>query len=183
MRSAIMSPAALDAGPPAAALRLATAAFALAVLAHNADHLRRGGDSVSAQVFWLGSLAIVAEVAVVALVVMDHPVAPLAAVVNGFMLALGYVAVHFTPGRSWFSDPLLETGAAGWSRAAAALETAASLALGLAGLAVLRRQGVAAALDGSRPARLTFGQALRRPLLAVMVAGNLAIFLGSLATR
>src|SRR5687767_8981893 len=85
-------------------LRAAATFFALAVLIHNSDHLRRGGDSVSADVFWLGSAAIILEVLVVVLVYMRHPAAPLVATAAGFQLALGYLAVHFTPERGLFSD-------------------------------------------------------------------------------
>jgi hypothetical protein len=173
-------------GRSAARLRAAAVFFTIAVLVHNADHLRRGGDSVSAQVFWLGSLAILLEVTVVALIVTDHPLAPLVAAVTGFSLALGYVAVHFTPDRGWFSDSLLVAGTDGVSRAAAVLEATAAVALGLAGADAWRHRpgGFDAAL-GRRRASVGggVGAAVRSPILAAMVLGNLVIFVGSLATR
>lgn len=49
------------------ALVLAAAFFTLAVLIHNADHVRRGADSASLAVFWVGTAAIGLEVAIVVL--------------------------------------------------------------------------------------------------------------------
>src|SRR5689334_2692721 len=112
-------------------LRLAAIAFAVAVVLHNGDHLRRGGSSVTAQVFWLGSAAIVLEVGVVALVLARHPAAPLAAISVGFSLAVGYIVVHFTPGRSFVSDSLVDGHAQIASIVAASLETITAVALGL----------------------------------------------------
>ena len=67
------------------------------------------------------------------------PSAPLLATVAGFQLALGYLAVHFTPDRSWFSDSFLEGGqVASWF--AASLETTAALVLGVVGVLALRRR-------------------------------------------
>jgi hypothetical protein len=72
--------------PDARLMARAAIFFASAVLVHNADHLRRGGDWVSAVVFWLGSGAIILEVGLVALVFMRHAAAPLAAAIGGFAL-------------------------------------------------------------------------------------------------
>jgi hypothetical protein len=116
-----------------APLRRAATFFALAVLIHNADHLRRGGDSVSADVFWLGSAAIMLEVAVVVLVFRRHPAGPLVSTAAGFQLALGYLAVHFTPERGWFSDSFVSGEGSTLSWAAASLETIAALVLGVVG--------------------------------------------------
>src|SRR5215211_7118848 len=66
-----------------APLRAAATFFALAVLVHNSDHLRRGGDSVAADVFWVGSAALLLEVGIVLLVYMRHPAAPLLATAIG----------------------------------------------------------------------------------------------------
>ena len=41
--------------------------FTLAVILHGLDHLRRGVDTVSLQVFWAGTLAMAIEIAVVLL--------------------------------------------------------------------------------------------------------------------
>jgi ABC-type spermidine/putrescine transport system permease subunit II len=159
-----------------APLRAAATFFTIAVLVHNSDHLRRGGDSVAADVFWLGSAAILLEVAVVVLVFMRHPAAPLVATVAGFQLALGYLGVHFTPERTWFSDSFLDGGqAASW--AAASLETVAALVLGVVGALALRRRD----FDGT--GTVSVGDALRHPVVAVMALGNAVVFVGSLLTR
>jgi hypothetical protein len=182
MADAMMSGPPTTAGYPETRLRAAAMFFTVAVLLHNTDHLRRGGDSVSAQVFWLGSLAIVAEVAVVVLVVMRHPLAPLAAASIGFSLAFGYVGVHFTPDRSWASDSLLVDAASPLSQAMALLETTAAVVLGLAGVDALRRRGALVGAAGG-PAPVSLRDALRHPLVLAMIGGNAVIFLGSLATR
>ena len=162
-------------------LRAAAAFFVVAVLLHNADHLRRGGDAVSADVFWLGSAAIFIEVGVVLLVFMRHPAAPVVAAATGFSLALGYLAVHFTPERDWFSDSFVSGGAGGLSWTAASLETVAALALGVAGVMALRQQhGLAVRGDAGT---LPVTHALGHPLVAAMGLGNAIIFVGSLATR
>ncbi|HVF33480.1 MAG TPA: hypothetical protein VM933_10645 [Acidimicrobiales bacterium] len=116
--------------------------FAVAVVLHNADHVRRGADVVASDVFWLGSAAIVLEVALVALICQRHPVAPLSAALAGLTLAAGYVLVHFLPERPWLSDPLLSTrGVDPWSVLVASIEIVAALVLGLAGLVALHRLG------------------------------------------
>ena len=162
-------------------LRAAAAFFVVAVLLHNADHLRRGGDAVSADVFWLGSAAILIEVGVVLLVFMGHPAAPVVAAATGFSLALGYLGVHFTPERGWLSDSFVSGGAGGLSWTAASLETVAALALGVAGVMALRQQdGPAVRADADT---LSVADALRHPLVAAMALGNAIIFVGSLVTR
>jgi hypothetical protein len=162
-------------------LHLAAIAFAVAVVLHNSDHLRRGGDSVSAQVFWLGSAAIVLEVGVVALVLARHPAAPLAAIAVGFSLAVGYVVVHFTPDRSFASDSLVDGGAQIVSIVAASLETVTALALGVAGVLTVRVRGMAVTGGGSYRDALVDG--LRQPLVAAFAAVNVLIFVLSLAGR
>jgi len=115
--------------PDARLMARAAIFFAFAALVHNADHLRRGGDSVSTEVFWLGSGAIILEVGLVALVFMRHAAAPLGAAIGGFALASGYVFVHFTPARGWLSDSFLSGGPSPISWTAASLETIAALTL------------------------------------------------------
>ncbi|MEY2475887.1 MAG: hypothetical protein QOG87_1202 [Actinomycetota bacterium] len=180
MSGALLSPSVRD-RTETAALRAAATFFAVAVLVHNGDHLRRGGDTVSAEVFALGSAAMLLEIGVVLLVFMRHPAAPLAAAGVGFQLALGYLAVHFTPERSWFSDSFVSGEGSALSWTAASLETAAALVLGVIGVVVLRRHGTRPA-EGGKGTR-AFAEGLRHPIVVAMVLGNLAIFLGSLATR
>jgi hypothetical protein len=164
--------------------RLVAAAtlFSVAVLIHNFDHLRRGGSSVSAGVFWLGSLAIINEVGVVVLAYMRHRWAPLAAVAGGLVLAAGYVFVHFTPHRTWLSDSFVSGHPSPISVLAAMFETVASIILAIAGLVIVRRHdrgGVAEGVAG----RGDLGRALRHPVVLAMIIGNVIIFAGSLATR
>jgi hypothetical protein len=155
-------------------LSLAAAGFAVAVVLHNGDHLRRGADAVDADVFWAGTAAIVVEVGIVFLVCQRHRWAPTMAAVVGFGLALGYVVVHFSPQRAWLSDSLVGGGGGdGWSLAAASVEVAAALALAVAGLAA-RRQPPAAR---QRPAR----DAVRDPLAAGFALSQVMVLAVSFA--
>lgn len=166
-----------------AGLRVAATVFTVAVLLHNLDHLRRGGDSVSASVAIAGTLAILLEVAVVAVIFARHPSAPLAAAAAGVSLAIGYVVVHFTPSRSLLSDSFLGTGASPVSVAAAVLETAAALLLAVEGARALGAEGSAAAARAGTPTAATVVGALRHPVVAAMAGGNLLILVGTLLTR
>jgi hypothetical protein len=114
---------------------------------------------------------------------MRHPSAPLAAALGGFWLALGYLFVHFTPERSLLSDSFTGGGASPLSIFAASFEAAAAVVLGLAGVNALRH-GVAAPhrtarARGRSVARRDSGQ----PVVAALLAGNVVILAGSLATR
>lgn len=123
-------------------LHVAAVLFAVAVLVHNTDHLRRGGDAVSTDVFALGTLGIALEVAVVALVLTDHRWGALAAAAIGASLAAGYVLVHLSPQRSWLSDSLRAGEDVTWFSWVAVLAlVAASLLLAGAGWIVVRRRG------------------------------------------
>lgn len=122
-------------------LRLAAIAFAVAVAFHTVDHLRRGVGSVDGDVLWAGNLALVLEVGVVVLVLIDHRWAPLAAATVGAGLAAGYVLVHLLPDRGWLSDPLFSGGASAISQVAAVLEIAAATWLSVAGFVELRQRG------------------------------------------
>jgi hypothetical protein len=155
--------------------------FAIAVLVHNFDHLRRGGSSVSIDVFWIGTLAILDEVAVVVLAYVRHPRAPLAALVSGISLAAGYVFVHFTPQRTWLSDSFVEGHASVLSIFAASLETVAALALAAGAFVILRQpraESAAQRLAGA-PSTRTW----THPVVLAMVVGNAIVLLGSLLTR
>ena len=165
------------------ALERAAALFAAVVLFHNVDHLRRGGDSVDADVFAVGTLAIVVEVALVVLVFARHRVAPLAAASLALPLALGYVLVHFTPDRSWLSDSFVDGGAAAVSVVAGALESLAAAALGAVGVVVLKRRGGLPSSSAGVPALRSTSATMRHPVVAVMAIGNVLILGGTLLTR
>lgn len=153
--------------------------FAVAVLVHNGDHLRRGGDSVSTDVFAVGTLGMVLEVGVVALVLMGHRFGPLAATSIGGSLTAGYLLVHLAPERSWLSDSLSTGEDVTWFSWVAVFGlVAASLFLAVAGWSELRRRGGLASTW--RPER-SAGSTVH-PVTAAMVIGNAVIFAGSVAT-
>ena len=158
-------------------LRWAAIFFALAVLIHNSDHVRRGAGALNLDVFWAGTLALTLEVGVVILVFLRHRLAPLAAIAVGFPLAIGYVIVHFTPDHGLLSDSLLSSGKA-VSIVAAGLETVGALALGAVGAWIVRRRGLAAFANGVRSepsSRVSLGHVLRHPIVFALIAGNAVI--------
>ena len=163
--------------PAARVLKIAGAIFTIAVLFHNSDHARRGGGSVTTDVFLIGTLALALEVGVVALIFGDRRDAPIVAAVIGFSLAVGYVVVHFTPERGWLSDSFVSGAPALISRVAASLEVAGALGLGLAGLVALSAGTVPA--SHGRPLAAAF----RHPIVALMAAGNLVILLLAVVQR
>ncbi|MFB8276696.1 hypothetical protein [Nocardia colli] len=133
----------LAAGPAFSQLRWATALFAVALLTHGADHLRRGMDTVSSTVMVLGTVQFVLGVATVVLVFTGHRWAALAAVGIGFVSAAGFVLVHLFP--DWFgplSDSFINAPASakvnGFSWFAAIFEIIADLLIGIAGLRARR---------------------------------------------
>jgi hypothetical protein len=150
--------------------------FTGAVLLHGADHLRRGVDAIDRDVLWAGTAAALVEVAVVVLVCGRHRTAPLAAAVTGLSLAAGYVVVHFLPSRGWLSDALAsapDVTALSWT--AASVEVVAGLALGIAGLVVLRnRGGIASAAAGDGTER-SLHAGVSHPVAASMLVGNAVI--------
>ncbi len=119
-------------------LRYAAVLFAAGLLVHTGDHLRRGLDVVTTEVFWAGNVSTVLAVAVIALVFLGNRWAPLLAVAAGFSQALGVAAVHLLPGWGAFSDSLSAGGVDALSWAAVLIEIGGALALGVAGAAVLR---------------------------------------------
>lgn len=158
------------------ALRRAATLFVVVVLLHGADHLRRGVDAAGLDVFWLGTSGITIEVAVVVLIAMRHRLAPLAAMSIGLSLAAGYLAVHFLPARSLFSDSFTsarDVSLLSWT--AASLEVIAAVTLGVVGLLVVRRRGGLAHATAPHAAQRPLAVALRDPLSVVMIAGNLAL--------
>jgi hypothetical protein len=153
-------------------LRWAATFFAVAVLLHNGDHARRGGDSVGTDLFWVGLLGILVEVGIVVLVFSGHRLAALAATSTGFSLAFAYVLVHALPRRGWLSDPLLESGAENASRLAAVVLILAALALGTVGTLVLRRRGgLSSATEPWGPAHPVSSVATN-PVVVAMALGN-----------
>jgi hypothetical protein len=175
-----LDPTAADRG-----VRLLVAAatlFAVAVLVHNSDHVRRGIDSVSRQVFWVGTAGIVLEVGVVVLATQRHRLAPLAAVAAGWSLAPAYLLVHFLPAHWWLGDSFtVASHVSPLSWCAASLEVLAAALLGLAGWVVLQDRGGLASAARPHAAQRSVRAALLHPVAAAMLVGNVVIVAVSLA--
>ena len=121
---------------------------------HLLDHLRRGQGSVTETLYWAGNLALVLQVVVITLVLTRHRLAPLAAAAAGFPLALGFASAHWLPEWSAMSDPVWEIDSLTWfSYLASGLEVAGALAVGAAGIAVVRARGLETFADarGGQP--------------------------------
>lgn len=121
------------------AFRSAALAYAAGLAVHTLDHLRRGTDAITPQVFWLGIAGSVVAVAAIVAVLLGHRRAPELAVLAGFSQAIGVLLVHFGPPMGAFSDPLLGTGLGGVSIIAALLEVVGALAAGAVGARILRQ--------------------------------------------
>jgi hypothetical protein len=118
--------------------------FAVGSAVHLLDHLRRGQASVTETLYWAGNLALVLQVVVITLIFTRHRLAPLAAAAAGFPLALGFASAHCFPEWSALSDPVWEIDSLTWlSYAASGAEIAGAIAVGIAGLAIVRARGLA----------------------------------------
>ncbi len=162
-------------------LRWAGAFFAVAVIVHNGDHLRRGADKLTPEVFWLGMSGVFVEVALVVLIFQRHWVAPLAGVVFGAALAIGYVEVHFLPDTGAFSDSF--TSAAHVSPVswfAASLEIAAALVVAFVGAQLVRAGGGARALVTANRGERGFGATRLHPIVLLMLVSQAAVLVVSL---
>ena len=123
-------------------LRTAAVVFAIALAVHGADHVRRGMDVLTPQVFWLGNVQIVLSIVTLVLVFRHHRWAPAFAIGVGFASAIGFSAAHLLPHWSSFSDAFTGAhhapGVTVFSWFAAGFEIVAGLLLGVAGLRALR---------------------------------------------
>jgi hypothetical protein len=118
--------------------------FGVGSAVHLLDHLRRGQGSVSDELNWAGTLALVVQVTVVVLILTRHRLAPLVAAAAGFPLALGFFTAHWLPEWSALSDPVWEIESWTWlSYVASTVEIVGALAVGLAGVAAVREEGLA----------------------------------------
>jgi hypothetical protein len=165
-----------------AALDGAAAVFTLAVMVHGVDHLRRGIDASGRDVFWLGTLGMFLEVAVVVLVASRHRLAPLAATFGGVALAAGYAAVHFLPARSWLSDPFAsarDVNALSWFAGSFEIVAALGLAAAAAVVAQHRRAGALHTAPAPRPLAV----AVREPVVVAMAVGNVLLWFAAVVTR
>jgi hypothetical protein len=165
----------------AAALRWAAALFAVAVILHNGDHLRRGAESAPRDVFAIGMAGVVIEVALVVLIYQRHRLAPLAAAVGGVGLAAGYLEVHFLPAHAVLSDSFVSaahTSPLSW--AAATLEVVAALVLAGCGFVVLRHRGLALASRRDSAERGLIDAAMQ-PIPLILIATQIVGVIVALA--
>jgi hypothetical protein len=142
------SPREGDALPAHRLLRYAALVYAVGFLLHTADHLRRGLDVLTPEVFWAGNVTGVVAVAAISMALAGHRLAPLIACAHGIAQGLGVAAVHLLPSWGAFSDSLPDGGADVLSWAAVLVEIAAAFAFGVAGAYILRRRAGRAAARG-----------------------------------
>jgi hypothetical protein len=119
-------------------LKLTAYVYAVGTILHTLDHFRRGVDSVSPSVVFLGTFGMVFAAVAITLAVTDHPFAPKAALF-GFPHAVGIAAVHYLPHWSSLSDSAIGGNWSVLSWGAVSLEIFGALAFAFAGLAILRR--------------------------------------------
>jgi hypothetical protein len=119
-------------------LRITAVAFVAANLLHTADHFRQGTGDLTTEILVAGSGLTLGAIVVLALVLRDHPRAPLFAAVIGMSGALGIVAAHLMPHWSALSDSYPEGDQDALSWIVVLLEIGAAAALGAAGLRTLR---------------------------------------------
>src|SRR2546423_4128828 len=123
-------------------LRYAGGLYALGLVLHTADHVRRGLDVLTPEVSAAGYLSIGGGLLVLTLIVYGHRLAPIAALAYGLPAAIGTAASHLLPHWSSFSDAFPGahgTGVTGASWAVVLLEIAGHVALAGGGAACLRR--------------------------------------------
>lgn len=119
----------------------AAMAFAIGFSVHGLDHVRRGMSASPPFIMAVGMAQGLVVVLALAMVAMNHPRAPQAAIVAGFGSALGFTYAHllptFLPGYqdSFISPPHLNVTWFSWLSALAEIGTGAIFgAVGLAGL-------------------------------------------------
>ncbi len=93
----------------------ASALYAIGIIAHTADHLRRGTDVLTPEVLWAGNVSTMAGVVVIALVLARQRAAPYIAAAFGAAVSVGVSAVHLLPHWSAFSDAFPGSHGAGVS--------------------------------------------------------------------
>jgi hypothetical protein len=125
-------------------LRRAALVYAVGLVLHTADHLRRGIDAITPAVLWAGNVSTVLGVTAVMLVLLRHRAAPLVAALTGIPIALGVAAVHLLPSWGALSDSFLHraTGVTAFSWFVVLLEISGALAMGAVGVTMLRARAV-----------------------------------------
>ncbi|MGH3384711.1 MAG: hypothetical protein ACRDO1_09060 [Nocardioidaceae bacterium] len=127
-------------GTSTGALKVAAVGLAISSSLHNADHFRRGTDSVSTELLWAGYAGMAWTIVTVVLILVGHRWAPVVAVAAGLPLAVGFAAAHWLPTWSVFSDSFVEGGASVVSQAASLAEIAGALGVAAAGVFALRTE-------------------------------------------
>ncbi|MEA2477699.1 MAG: hypothetical protein QOC87_1898 [Actinomycetota bacterium] len=125
------------------ALQVGAAVYLVGLIAHTADHVRRGTDVITPEVFWAGIISTTIGIIVVIMIVARHRLAPLFATAFGFAEAIGVASAHLFPHWSALSDPFIGHQAPGitpFSWAVVLIELAGAFAMGVAGWLVLRRR-------------------------------------------
>jgi hypothetical protein len=121
------------------ALTLAAVAFALAIVAHGADHIRQGTDSLTGEVYWGGAVLALLNFTIIALTVRRHPRAPLLCAGVGLWTALAVSAAHLAPHWSAFSNPYPDLSLDALSWVAMLSEVVAALVMAAIAIAAMRR--------------------------------------------
>jgi hypothetical protein len=157
------------------ALARAATLFAVAVIVHNADHLRRGVEHLHTDVFASGMFGIVLEVAIVILVMQRHRLAPMICLFGGLALAAGYLEVHIAPAHGLLSDSFTSdphTSPLSW--AAASGEIIAAILLSVVGGAVFARRG--GPISAARPyaGQRSLSYAAATPVALLLIITQLA---------
>ncbi len=132
--------------PWRAPLTPATVAFVATVVLHGLDHVLqdRGVGALSTEVVAGGTVIFALAATMLALVLREHPQAPLFAAGVGLSTAIGVSLAHLAPRWSAFSDPYPDLSLGAWSWTVMLAEIAAALVLGAVGLRELRDRRPAA---------------------------------------
>ena len=121
------------------ALTAASVAFALTILAHGADHIRQGTDSLTAEVYWGGAVLALINFTIIGLAITRHPRAPLLCAAVGAWTAFAVSAAHLAPHWSAFSNPYPDLSLDALSWVAMLSEVVAAAAMAGVAIAALRR--------------------------------------------
>jgi len=114
--------------------------FLFGFVAHTADHARRTLHVLTEHVIWAGTMVSMLTAVILTLLVTRHRLGALFAAVGGFSIAIGVSATHLLPQWSAMSDPLPGGEVDAFTWIAVLLEVSGALALGIAGLMVLRAE-------------------------------------------
>jgi hypothetical protein len=121
------------------ALGAASIGFGLAILAHGADHIRQGTDSLTAEVYWGGAVLALVNFAVIGMTVSRHRRAPFLCAAVGLWTALAVSAAHLAPHWSAFSNPYPDLSLDALSWVAMLSEVVAALVMAGVAVVTMRR--------------------------------------------